>query len=542
MSHRFSLCWMALLVFAAAFAAVARAEEPAKEVRPPAIVPKPVSLEVLEGKAFEFDADTLILAPSDTENKSSQQASDTIQKALGFKPAKQPKSGSSAKTLSLSLADIKSKYNLTSEQSDEYYSLSVSKDGGSVLIVASHPHGLFNGVQTFVQLADKGADGKWRVPAVKIEDYPRFRWRGYMLDTVRHFRPKAEVLRYIDLLAMHKMNVFHLHLDDDQGWRIEIKRYPKLVEVGAHVPNFSGQKGEDWFYTQADIKEIVAYAAARYITVVPEIEMPSHSTAATTSYPELSCDGKPSVELCAGKESTYEFMANVLDEVVELFPSPFVHIGADEVQPDHWRACPVCKKRMDELVAAKLPEGVEVYQFNSQGYGVPPNEDITRLQGEFVRKIDRHLTEKGKRMIGWDEILAGGLDKKSPAAIMAWRNQEAIDGAVKLGRDVVASVCPVCYLDYDLPLEANYAVEPAPASMPEEQAKHVLGIQGNMWGERTPTQERVDRQTFPRLCAIAEIGWTPRADRDFKDFSARLKRHGERLSPYGISVEPKAAK
>jgi hexosaminidase len=397
-------------------------------------------------------------------------------------------------------------------------------------------------MQTFVQLADKGADGKWRVPAVKIEDYPRFRWRGYLLDTSRHFRPKAEVLRYIDLLAMHKMNVFHLHLVDDQGWRIEIKRYPKLIEVGARLPNYSGGKGEGWYYTQEDIKEIVAYAAERHVTVVPEIEMPGHSGSTTTSYPELSCNGQPSNSLCASKESTFEFMANVLDEVVTLFPSTYIHIGADEVLPDFWRACPSCKKRMDELTAAKLPEGVIAHEFNMQGFGVPPNADITLLQGEFVRRIDRHLAEKGKRMIGWDEILASGLDKKSKAAVMAWRNQEAIDATVKLGIDVVASVCPNCYLDYDIPLEVTYAVEPAPATMPEEQAKHVLGVQGNMWGERTPTQERVDRQTFPRLIALAEIGWTPRENRDYKDFTTRMQRHAERMSPYGISLVPIAGK
>jgi hexosaminidase len=333
-----------------------------------------------------------------------------------------------------------------------------------------------------------------------------------------------------------------MHLCDDQGWRIEIKRYPKLTEVGAKVPDYSGKTGENWFYTQADIKEIVAYAADRNVTVVPEIEMPSHSTAATTSYPELSCDGKPSVELCASKDSTYEFMANVLDEVVELFPSQFVHIGADEVQPDHWRACPSCKKRMDELVATKLPEGVEVFKIANPGFGVPPNQDIYRLQGEFVRRIDRHLAEKGKRMIGWDEIIEGGLDKKSQAAVMAWRNDDAIKGALACDRDVVASVCPNCYLDYAIPLDVQYAVEPAPADLPEAKAKHVLGVQGNMWGERTPTQERVDQQTFPRLCAIAEIGWTPRSARDFKDFSARMERHAERLKAYGIMIAPKAGK
>jgi hexosaminidase len=235
-------------------------------------------------------------------------------------------------------------------------------------------------------------------------------------------------------------------------------------------------------------------------------------------------------------------MANVFDEVVELFPSQFVHIGADEVQPEHWRACPVCKKRMDELAATKLPDDVEVFHFNAPGAGVPFNEDTNRLQGEFVRRIDRHLAEKGKRMIGWDEIIESGLNKKSSAAVMAWRNQAAIDGATKLGHDLVASVFPNAYLNVDASLEATYAIEPAPADMPEEQAKHVLGVQGNMWCEFTPTQAQADQRIFPRLCAIAEIGWTPRPSRDFKDFTARLERHAERLKAYGITIAPNAKK
>jgi hexosaminidase len=530
------------LALAAFLPTIVQAEEPAKDVvkvRAPAIVPQPVIVDKLDGKPFEFEADTLLVTARGADQKSVEQAVQVIRKATGLELNQSPKEKTStANVLTLVLDDSIGK-GRPDWQKAESYTLTVTKDGSGVEIAASNAHGLFNGVQTFVQLLDKGTDGKWRVPAVKIEDYPRFQWRGYLLDTSRHFRPKAEVLRTIDLLAMHKMNVLHLHLTDDQGWRIEIKRYPKLTEVGAKVPNYSGQTGEGWFYSQADIKEIVAYAAARYVNVVPEIEMPGHSGAATTSYPELSCTGKPASELCAGKESTYQFMANVLDEVVELFPSPFVHIGADEVGPAHWLACPDCKKRMDELAAAKPADDVMSQPLSEKGFGLPLNVDTNRLQGEFVRRIDRHLAEKGKRMIGWDEILDSGLNKGSRAAVMAWRNDMTISGALKLDRDVVASVCPNCYLDYDIPLEVTYAVEPAPAEMPEKQAAHVLGLQGNMWGERTPTQDRVDQQTFPRLCALAEIGWTPRIVRDFPDFSARMKRHAERLQPYGISLAPK---
>ncbi len=399
MSYRMLLGLTMSFFFAAYGAGVVRAEEPAKDgsqIRPAAIVPQPVKIENLGGQPLVIGREGFVVAGRGADEKSISRANRVLGKVMGLEATEPPKKQpAKVAVLALVLDDTTGK-GRPDWQAAESYALTVNPAKGEVEIAASDEHGLFNGVQSLAQLLDKGADGKWRVPAVKIEDYPRFPWRGYLLDTSRHFRPKAELLRYIDLLAMHKMNVFHLHLTDDQGWRIEIKRYPKLIEVGAHVPDYSGQRGEGWYYSQADIKEIVAYAADRFVTVLPEIEMPSHSTAATTSYPELSCDGKPSVELCAGKESTYQFMANVLDEVVELFPSPFIHIGADEVQPDHWRACPVCKKRMDELAAAKLPDGVEIYRLSAPGYGVPPNQDISRLQGEFVRRIDRHLAEKGK--------------------------------------------------------------------------------------------------------------------------------------------------
>jgi hexosaminidase len=516
---------------------------PPKEAREAAVVPRPVSLEKVEGRPFAFDQNSLLVIARGAAEKSVQHVVRSIAKATGFEPNGQPKEKEFlAKIVTLKLDPAIGK-GRPDWQAAESYTLDVAKDGNSVEIAASNEHGLFNGVQTFVQLLDKGEDGKWRVPSVKIEDYPRFQWRGYLLDTSRHFRTKAEVLRSLDLLALHKMNVFHFHLCDDQGWRIEIKKYPKLIEVGAKLPNYGGKTGDGWFYTQDEIKEIVAYAADRHITVMPEIEMPGHSTSATTSYPELSCNGKPSNALCVTKEGTFEFMANVLDEVAELFPSPFIHVGGDEVLPEAWRACPTCKKRMDELMAGKIPDDVVVGRVNvTSGAGVATHEDICRLQGEFMRRIDAHLAKKGKRMIGWDEILDGGLAKGSKAAAMAWRGDSATAAATSQGRDVAASVYPNSYLDNGIPLDVTYAVEPVPADMPEEKAKHILGVQGNMWGEHTPTQARVDEQTYPRLCALAEVGWTPRANRDFKDFSARLERHAERLKAYGITIGPKTNK
>lgn len=422
-------------------------------------------------------------------------------------------------------------------QALESYTLSVDARAGAE-ITASQPHGLFNGIQTLLQLLHRDDTGQWHIPAVKIDDYPRFRWRGYLLDPARHFRPKAELFRAIDLMALHKLNVLQLHLTDDQGWRIEIKRYPKLIEVGSKVPDFSGLRGDGWYYSQDDMKQIVAYAAERFIMVLPEIEMPGHSGAATQSYPELGCKGEPYSPLCVTNPRTFEFAAGVLDEVAGLFPAPFIHVGADEVPPRRWRGCPTCKKRMDELAAEGLPADVERFHVRVSNVGVPFNEDVSLLEGEFVRKLDRHITARGKRMIGWDEILDGGLARDARTVVMAWRSPAAIAGAAGQKRDVVASIYPEYYLDIDVPLASTYAVEPAPADMPKDQAARVLGVQGNMWGEKTPARQDVDRRTFPRLCALAEVGWTPRDRRGFEDFKTRLDgRHRERLKRYDVEME-----
>jgi hexosaminidase len=271
---------------------------------------------------------------------------------------------------------------------------------------------------------------------------------------------------------------------------------------------------------------------------VPEIEMPGHSGAATTAYPELGCEARPSQELCAGREATFAFAANVLDEVMSQFPSPYIHVGADEVQPQRWRACPVCKARMDALAKEPLPGGVTPIRVRvTSGAGRPFHEDIGRLQGEFVRRIDQHLRNKGRRMVGWDEILEGGLASDSRAVVMAWRSAEAIGNAAGQQRDVVAAIYPEYYLDNRVALAQTYAYEPAMESMPTISRQHVLGVQGNMWGEETPTLQRVYQQTFPRLCALAEIGWTPRETNDFDVFMARLKSHTGLLEKMRVHIE-----
>jgi hexosaminidase len=361
------------------------------------------------------------------------------------------------------------------------------------------------------------------VPCVSIKDQPRFQWRGYLLDPARHFRTTEELKGMIDLLAMHKLNVMQLHLTDDQGWRVEIKKHPELTATGARLADCSGKKGDRWFYRQEDIKELVAYAASRYVTLVPEIEMPGHSGAATAAYPGLACGGTPSSALCVSQERTFEFARDVLDEVMALFPSPFVHIGADEVAPACWRACPQCKPLMDQLAQAALPAEVKPYRLQTPiAAGLPFQEDIARLQGEFVRRIDRYLTSKGRRVVGWDEIIEGGLQADSRAVVMAWRGAEAVTGATGQQREVVVTLYPDLYLDNTTRLEQTYAVEPVPSNIQAGREARVLGVQGNMWGEATPTIQRVEEQTFPRLCAIAEIGWTSRLNRNFQDFSSRL--------------------
>jgi hexosaminidase len=497
------------------------------------VVPRPVLAQPLAGEPLVLDAATAVKAGPGVPAELVQRAVESLRWATGI-DLKDNKGTPSGSGILLRLGSAVGT-GRPDWQAKEAYRLSASARG--VEIIAQDGHGLFNGIQTLAQLAAKGTDGKWTVPPVKIEDYPRFPWRGYLLDPARDFRAKAEILRIIDLLAFHKLNVLQLHLTDDQGWRVEIPRYPKLTEIGARLPNSSGQKGEGWFYSRADVAEIVRYAAQRFVTVVPEIEMPGHSGAATTAYPELGCQGRPSEELCVGKEATSSFAANVLDEFMAQFPSPYIHVGADEVQPEHWRACPVCKARMEALAREPLPSGVTPVRVRvTNGAGRPFHEDIGRLQGEFVRRIDQHLRSKGRRMVGWDEILDGGLAGDSRAVVMAWRSAGAIAGAAGQNRDVVAAIYPEYYLDNQIPLAQTYAYEPA-ENMPVTLRQHLLGVQGNMWGLGTPTLQRVYEQTFPRLCALAETGWTPREARDFDDFMARLKPHARRLEKEGVRIK-----
>ncbi len=405
----------------------------------------------------------------------------------------------------------------------EGYTL-VADDGG-VIIRGSTAAGVFYGIQTLRQLLpptienDEIAHATWLIPRIKIEDSPRFSWRGLMLDCSRTFQPVPYLEKIIDLLSLYKMNVLHLHLTDDQGWRLQIDSYPRLTETGARfAPQYRKTGG---FYTKEEMKHLIDYAASRAVTIVPEIELPGHSLAALASYPELSCTGGPfeiypffkgpsiqSNVFCAGREETFSFLRNVLDEVVELFPGRYLHVGGDEVPKDKWHECPACQARIRD-------EGLR---------------DEHGLQSYFIRRIEKHLNSRGKQLIGWDEILEGGL--APGATVMSWRGIKGGIAAARMGHDVVMSPTSHCYLDYDhqrISVERAYSYEPVPLELEGEFHKHILGVQGNIWTHIAVNQAATDIQVFPRLIALAEVGWSAEGHRNWKSFSRRLTAHNPRL-------------
>ncbi|MGW8062892.1 beta-N-acetylhexosaminidase [Streptomyces ziwulingensis] len=440
----------------------------------------------------------------------------------------------------------------------EEYRLVVAPAG--VHLEGGGPAGLFWGAQTLRQLLGPDAfrraplpGRRWRLPLVRIEDAPRFRWRGLMLDVARHFMPKEGVLRYLDLMAAHKLNVLHLHLTDDQGWRVEIRRSPKLTGTGSwrSRTKYGHRASPLWedrphggFYTQDDIREIVAYAAERHITVVPEIDVPGHSQAAIAAHPELgNTDVVDTASLTvwdtwgvcenvlAPTDTTLRFYEGVFEELLELFPSEFIHVGGDECPKDQWRRSATAQARIRELGLA----------------------DEDELQSWFIRHFDTWLAARGRRLIGWDEILEGGLAEG--AAVSSWRGYAGGVAAARAGHDVV--MCPEqqVYLDHrqhpgeDEPvpigfvrtLEDVYRFEPVPAELTPEESAHVLGTQANVWTEVMEDQARVDYQTFPRLAAFAEVAWSvlpAPADRDFPAFERRMAAHYRRLDALGVAYRP----
>ena len=436
----------------------------------------------------------------------------------------------------------------------EAYSLDVQKN--RIEIQAAKPAGFFYAIQSLRQLLPmeferdfKLQEDEWLVPVVNIQDSPRFKWRGFMLDVSRHFFPKKDVLRMIDDLALHKINTLHLHLSDDQGWRIEIKKYPKLTSVGAWRVDHEnlhwnsrpkqgpGEKATyGGFYSQEDISERVAYAQKKFITIVPEIEMPAHVTAALSAYPQFSCSGGPFTVLpggvwpitdiyCAGNDSTFLFLEDVLSEVMELFPSKYIHIGGDEATKTEWEKCPKCKMRVKTECLKNTAE----------------------LQSYFIKRIEKFVNSKGKILLGWDEILEGGLPAK--ATVMSWRGIQGGIDAARQGHDVVMTPTSDCYIDYYqgladqeppgiggyLPLSKVYSFNPVPSELDTEAAKHILGGQANLWTEYVPNLKHAEYMAFPRVAAMAEVLWSPKELRHWNDFSRRLQLMMERYNELGIN-------
>jgi hexosaminidase len=555
--------------FVCSIAASAFTAEPDR----PSVIPAPQKMEISKGR-FSLGAQTTIdVDPASAAT--GQYLAAKLKASTGYSFALQTNDHpeSLKATIRLSTAGAKA------ELGPEGYELDVLPD--AVSIKAPTPAGLFYGVQTLLQLfppqifsTNVVKNVAWEIPfAIHVEDQPRFQWRGFMLDVSRHFFSKDEVKRVLDEMALHKLNMFHWHLTDDHGWRIEIKKYPKLTEIGAwrkqslitppHDDDGHSQADHEhpaWdvapatafgpdghyggFYTQDDVREIVAYAAARHITVVPEIEMPGHAIAALAAYPELSCDGgNYSVNanagvnkgvFCVGNDEVFTFLDNVLLEVFQLFPGKYVHVGGDEVnaavKKSTWGESPACQARMKA-------EGLKT---------------LDELQGWFTGRIGKFVSEHGKTMIGWSEIAEAPLPAN--AAVMDWQGGAML--AATNGHDVVMSPTKFCYLDYYqsldtaaeppgiggfLPLEKVYAFEPIPAALAPDFQSRILGGQGNLWTEYIPSLAHVEYMIFPRLCALAEVDWSPKTARNFDDFNQRLQTHEQRLEALGVNYRRELA-
>lgn len=509
------------------------------------IIPAPKSVHRQSGE-FTLDSRTRIIV-DETAKAAGDYLAERLRTATGFELPFLVQSSPSPGSRTIVLTSRKAKPDLGAEG----YQLEVKRS--SVLIRAPQSAGAFYGVQSLLQLFPASifspqtvASAKWTAPCVSIEDQPRFPWRGMLLDVARHFFTPQELKQVLDGLALHKINVCQLHLTDDQGWRVEIKKYPRLTEVGAWRksigfnldPKSSHTYGPDGryggFYSQEEIRDLVKYARARHITLVPEFEMPGHASAALAAYPQYSCSGGPYFTdmsagvfagvFCAGNEETYPFLANILSELTGLFPGQYIHIGGDEVTKENWKGCPRCQALMRR-------EGLRTEH---------------ELQSYFVRRIEKTLNAQLRHLIGWSEIREGGLPQN--ATVMDW-----IGGAVEAasaGHDVIMTPTSHCYLDYYqsrnrtneppaigafIPLQTVYYFEPIPKELDPKFQKHILGAQGNLWTEYIPSLKQVQYMTYPRLCALSEVTWSPASSRDWFDFVRRLNTHCARLEQLGIN-------
>jgi hexosaminidase len=518
-----------------------------------AVIPRPVVLSGSSG-AFRITPETVIWTDRATAGVGLYLAR-VLEPALGFPLAVHVLTLGATAPPDAHRIQLEYDTSLVRRRGREAYHLSVDP---TRVLIRGDSAGVFYGVQTLRQLLPVAVYREaplqgvtWVVSAVTIDDWPRFTWRGAHLDVCRHYMPREFIKKYLDLMALHKLNTFHWHLTDDQGWRLEIKKYPRLTEVGAWRSQtlvgtmdrdstrwvFDGQR-HGGFYTQEDVQEIVAYAAERFITVVPEIEMPGHSQAAIAAYPWLGVTGDSvpvlgrwgvSSIILKPSDSTLAFYQDVLTEVLALFPGRFVHLGGDEAAKDLWRQSPWVQRRMRELRVRNEEE----------------------LQGWFMKQMDRWLTDRGRRMVGWDEILDGGL--APGATVMSWRGTEGGIAAARAGHDVVMTPGRPTYFDHYQaqqrdseplaiggfnPLDSVYAFEPIPQTLDSIAARHILGAQGQIWTEYIKSAKHVEYMAYPRAVALSEVLWTPVARKDYRDFLARLGVHLRRLDALDVRYRP----
>ncbi len=494
------------------------------------VVPLPNSVTMTGDKPFELTPSTTVAYPEGNKDmeRNAQFLARYVNDATGMALSVVP--GKAKKGIRLVLDKKVS--------GEEAYTIMVDKKG--VTIAGSTPKGVFYGVQTLRKSLPVGAAPVVELPSVKISDSPRFVHRGMMLDCSRHFFPLEFVKRYIDLIAMHNMNVFHWHLSDDQGWRIEIKKYPELTIKGSRrsgtVIGYNTALDDSipygGYYTQEQAREIVEYARQRYVTVIPEIDMPGHMLAALAIYPELGCTGGPyevghrwgiyKDVLCVGNEKIYDFCEGVLDEIMQIFPSKLIHIGGDETPTEVWEKCPKCIKRAEDN-----------------------NMTVKQVQSYFTSRIEKYVNSRGRRIIGWDEILGGDISQS--AVIQSWRDTKHGRIAAEAGHDVIMSPTSHCYFDYSqadeknskyeptlcggyIPVEKVYAFEPCDENLSESSRPHILGVQANIWAEYLLYPNQVEYQALPRMAALAEVQWTSGK----KDYQAFLKRLNRLVSFYDL--------
>ncbi len=514
------------------------------------VIPLPQQMEPKEGK-FVLDGKTTITIPA--ENKDFRMAADFLAQRIELASGIKLSIVEGDRAVVANSMPPKTIWFVQSDRSDfgkEGYTLSVTKDG--IKVEAQTGNGAFYAIQTILQLlppeilSSQKQNVAWTIPCVEVKDAPRYSYRGMHLDAARHFFSVDFIKRYIDMMALHKMNTFHWHLTDDQGWRIEIKSHPKLTEIGSkrketlvgsyydEYPQVYDGKPYDGYYTQEDVKAVVEYARQRFITVIPEIEMPGHAMAALSAYPELSCTGAQIEvspkwgifpDIFCPKEETFKLLEDVLTEVMGLFPSEYIHLGGDECPKIRWKECKHCQALIKK---EKLK-----------------NEE--ELQSYFMSRMEKFVSSHGRRIIGWDEILDGGLPEE--ATVMSWRGIKGGIAAAQQKHYVIMTPTTHCYLDYYqydpyfesvtignfTPLQKTYSFEPTPEELSHEEQQYILGVQGNMWNEYNATSTDVESDVFPRALAIAEIAWTNKDKKDFYDFARRLKAHFAYLDALGVT-------